>query len=863
MDEEVYKASVVVDVVDHTEPAMSNIQRKVSSFERGLMATGARLQKWGRSLSSVGRSMTRYITLPIVAIGAASLKMYADFQQSFTRIRALVGIGGQALNKMRQQVLDLGRRMPQGPQALADALYFVTSSGFKGAKAMSILRSSAKAAAAGLGDTQTVADAVTSAVNAYGIENLKAARATDILLATVREGKSEPTELAASIGRVIAPAQAMGVEFHEVGAVLAALSLTGLDAAEGVTGFRGALMTFMGPTAKTREALHGLGMDVVEVQKSIADKGFFQTMVELRKAFGYTAEEAADLADRPLGALKASLGENKDAISAVFGNVRALNAFLALTGRNAEKNAEINSRLAKSTGDTATAFRKASSDPMFRFNKALSNIKTTLIEVAPTVLPIAERILHVLEGWAKAIGRMPQEKLERIVGWLIKLAIAGPALRLIGGGMTVGGGLLRGIAGAGRFFGRGAARATAGAGTSIAAEVAGTAAGAAAPSAITGTFGRLAVQGGAAAAGGASASAGAAGVLGTGLSATGVGAIAAGIGLLIWQGFRKGAEEDSRRRDAMDFLGRHGVDARGPRATEARRLVVADPALQERRLRDLAHVTMPTGARGAVDLEATERGMLRDLAEAHQRLHDMRVSDARKETQDLNTQLNLLEAYNGRLTQQENRQVRAAISAGKYGKATKIVATEVQKAGKAYLKTLGPLKDIQDGFQGWTDSSYGVIAQQRRVNDVLAEMKSTYDPSVLVDLIRIYGDLGTAARVAADNQARIDLGLGGRGGGGGGAGGGGNHLPTRHGRQDYAHKMRLHGPGTLQVGDIDEDISFSGPVSRGGGGRSVYVAPGAVVINAQTLDDRAVRRAAKVLADEIAGDLDEHFGNTP
>ena len=108
-----------------------------------------------------------------------------------------------------------------------------TSAGFEGKEALDVLEASAKAAAAGLGETKQVADAVTSAVNAYGIENLSAARSTDILVATVREGKAEADSIAGALGQVLPAASELGVEFAELGGTIAALTRIGLGADQG------------------------------------------------------------------------------------------------------------------------------------------------------------------------------------------------------------------------------------------------------------------------------------------------------------------------------------------------------------------------------------------------------------------------------------------------------------------------------------------------------------------------------------------------------------------------------------------------------------------------------------------------------
>ena len=95
---------------------------------------------------------------------------------------------------------------------------------------MEVLEASAKGAAVGLGQTKVVADAATSAVNAYGAENLSGSAAVDVLTAAVREGKVEADRLAPAIGKAIPVASAMGIEFHEVAAAIASMTRTGTDA---------------------------------------------------------------------------------------------------------------------------------------------------------------------------------------------------------------------------------------------------------------------------------------------------------------------------------------------------------------------------------------------------------------------------------------------------------------------------------------------------------------------------------------------------------------------------------------------------------------------------------------------------------
>ena len=193
-------------------------------------------------------------TLKTVFVGAVSVaavqsvRLAKDFTKSMTQIKALVGVASDEVDAMAVSARKMAIQTGKSSNEAAEALFFITSAGLRGADAMNVLEASLKASAVGLGQTKSVADLATSALNAYGTENLTAIEATDILTASVREGKLEASELAASMGRVLPVASNMGVEFHEVGAAFAAMSRTGTNAAEASTSLNAILSGLLKPT---------------------------------------------------------------------------------------------------------------------------------------------------------------------------------------------------------------------------------------------------------------------------------------------------------------------------------------------------------------------------------------------------------------------------------------------------------------------------------------------------------------------------------------------------------------------------------------------------------------------------------------
>ena len=246
----------------------------------------------------------------------------------------------------------------------AEALFFITSAGLRGSEAMEVLQA-LKAAAVGLGETKTVADLATSALNAYKGTGLSASDATDVLTAAVREGKLESSELASSMGMVLPVASNMGVQFHEVGAAFAAMSRTGTNASMAATALNSILSGLLKPTEDAEKALAEMGLSSKGLKEQIKEKGLLSVLKTLKTEFD----------------------KNGDAAARVFPNLRALRGVLDLVGASADVNAEIFVSLSDSVGATDDSFSKAK-DASFDFEKELARLNDTLLSVGEKILPV-------------------------------------------------------------------------------------------------------------------------------------------------------------------------------------------------------------------------------------------------------------------------------------------------------------------------------------------------------------------------------------------------------------------------------------------------------------------------------------------
>jgi len=393
-----------------------------------LSRASAKLKNFGDKTTAIGRNLSTKLTLPLALAGGAAVKMSLDFEKSMTKITTLVGVAAEEVDKMSEGVKALASEAGISAGEAADALFFITSAGLRGAEAMAVLEQSLKASAVGLGETKTIADLSTSAINAFGSANITAAQATDVLVASVREGKLEADELAGAMGRVLPIASNMGISFNEVGAAFAAMSRTGTNANEAATQLRGILSSILKPTSQAKEMLGDLGLSAEGLRNSLREDGLLSTLEILKERFEGN-DEAAQL---------------------VFGNVRALTGIMDLLGASVDTTRQIFENMTDVTGTTAKSFEDLQQSGAFKLEKAMAALKNTFTDlggvIAETIVPVVIQIATKLTSLLKKFSGL-DDTTKKVLVVFTALAAALPPLLIVIVSMSSGLGVLVSVGG--------------------------------------------------------------------------------------------------------------------------------------------------------------------------------------------------------------------------------------------------------------------------------------------------------------------------------------------------------------------------------------------------------------------------------
>lgn len=395
-------ARVVNAQLDETAASVNRVNRAAA---RGV----APLTRFGKSMDRTGTMLTRRLSLPLVIAGGFAVKMSLDFDKSLRKIIGLVGISSKTVMGWKDDMRDLSRDTGVDLDQIAEGMFFVTSAGFRGAAAMRVLTASTRASAAGLGDVHTVADAVTSAVNAYGESVLSASRATDTLVAGVRLGKMPVDALAGAVGQVLPVSSAVGVSFQELVAIAAGVSRIGGNVNRTMTGMRFLLTALVKPSSQAAKVLKSVGISGTDLMDSIKKRGLLATLQDLRH--------------------RLSLPD----FLKVTGGARGLGIALNSTGKNADTFNRIFAQTVHSAGATNKALDAVAKGPGFRLHKAINNLKVSMEEFGDTLTPLVIKLAKAISALASGFSHMGKAGTV-LLGVLILL---GPALKLAALGTRV------------------------------------------------------------------------------------------------------------------------------------------------------------------------------------------------------------------------------------------------------------------------------------------------------------------------------------------------------------------------------------------------------------------------------------------
>lgn len=399
--------------VANAKTELNNLNRQLQELPSGLTIAGQKMQSVGQGMQNVGGTLSKYVTAPLVGIGVASVKMAADAESSFAKVRTIIDSSVVSYEQLTSGVKAASDETGVAITDFNEALYSSVSAGVDSGNAIAFTTDMVKLAKGGFTDTSKAVDVVTTVLNAYGLSADEATAVSDKLITTQNLGKTTVDELASSLGKVIPTAKAANVDFDQLSAGMAILTKRGISTHQATT-YLNAMLAELSKSGST-------------VDKTLREKTG-KSFAELQAA-GVPLNEVLLILDQ------AAKDDNKS-LSDLFGTQNAGKAALTILSDGGAEFASVLDQMATSAGATQSAFETIADTSEEKFQIALNQLKNSGIDLGNSLLEVANPAIEDLAiGLRKATqwyGSLDDKQKAMIAKAGGVVAAVGPVVTILG-----------------------------------------------------------------------------------------------------------------------------------------------------------------------------------------------------------------------------------------------------------------------------------------------------------------------------------------------------------------------------------------------------------------------------------------------
>lgn len=214
----------------------------------------------GGIMTSAGKTMTKAVTLPVLGLTTAAVKVGGDFEEQMSRVKAISGATGDAFEELRDQAIDLGAKTAFSAKESADGMENLASAGFDAQEIMAAMPGLLDLAAVSGGDVALASENAATALRGFGLEADQSGHIADVFARAAADTNAEVADMGEAMKYIAPVANAMGLSIEETAAAIGIMSDAGVKGSQAGTTLRGALSRISKPTKAMRETMDELGV---------------------------------------------------------------------------------------------------------------------------------------------------------------------------------------------------------------------------------------------------------------------------------------------------------------------------------------------------------------------------------------------------------------------------------------------------------------------------------------------------------------------------------------------------------------------------------------------------------------------------
>lgn len=386
--------------IEDTTQKLDALTKKYKEFgsvsAQQVAAVGEKMKDVGSKMTETGESLSRNVTAPIVAVGAASAVAWKEVDEGLDIITAKTGASGEALTDMQNRAKNLATSIPTDFATAGAAIGEVnTRFGLTGEELENLSGKFIKFASINETDVSSSIDTVQQMMAAFNLDASEAGNVLDILNKAGQDTGISVDTLASSIATNAESLKDMNFNLADSAMFLANMEKNGIDTSTAMTGLKTALKNATKDGKTMKEA-------VTEMQEAMTKaKDKTEAMQIATELFGSKAGPA----------LGAACYEGRLSLD------------------------QLGNSMDEFAGNVDSTFEEMK-DPMDDFTTTLNELKIVgadLVEAAAPMLKdlaaILKEVFSNLRQWREGLSPLAQQTIIKIAAIV---AAVGPLLVIIG-----------------------------------------------------------------------------------------------------------------------------------------------------------------------------------------------------------------------------------------------------------------------------------------------------------------------------------------------------------------------------------------------------------------------------------------------
>ena len=390
----------------------SQAQGYLGTFQNQTATFSDRMSALGNTMSSIGGTLTTSVTLPLVGLGTAALKVGNDFEAQMSRVQAISGATGEELQSLNELALQLGADTSFSASQAAQGMENLASAGFTVNEIVAAMPGLLDLAASSGADLATATEIAASAVRGFGLEADQTGHVADVFAEASARTNAQVEDMGEAMKYIAPVANAMGQSLEETAAAIGIMSDAGIKGSQAGTSLRGALSRLAKPTEAMLGVMDQLGISFFDAEGNMLSLSGIVSQLETNMA-GLTQEQ------------------RNNALVTLFGQ-ESLSGMLALMDRGSDEL----SAMAESFENVDGA-AKAMADVMLdntagAFEALGGSVETLAIKLQQVMAPTVQAVAEKITEFVNTLSNMDEDTLRVIVTVGSLVAAIGPLLLIIG-----------------------------------------------------------------------------------------------------------------------------------------------------------------------------------------------------------------------------------------------------------------------------------------------------------------------------------------------------------------------------------------------------------------------------------------------